>query len=341
MRATNNGTFTLVVGDNNGGLFGSGDYRLTLARTGSAVVVSPGDNGGPMTNGLTHTATVLTGDLDLWTFTASNGENFVIRIGLITDTNQFWPALRLYGPDGALLRSGISDFAAEVTMRATNSGAFLVIVGDGNSGLHGSGDYRLTLGKTGGNPQTSLGDEGGFLVAEVNPEGTITVGDLDVFAFTICKGEDLNLQVDELTDGGQFFPGLRLFGPDGVLIRSASGATSALINLITTNAGNFVVIVGDNNAGLYGSGTYRLTGNGLSAGLKLCLPTFSGTNVNMSGIGGVSNATFVLFTHTDVAAPLASWTPILTNQFDQYGVFNQTNVSGRFEPQRYFNLLQK
>jgi hypothetical protein len=59
----------------------------------------------------------------------------------------------------------------------------------------------------------------------------------------------------------------------------------------------------------------------------------------MAGIGGVSNATFILFTHTNVATPLAQWTPILTNQFDQYGVFNRSNVSGRYEPQRYFRLL--
>jgi hypothetical protein len=120
-----------------------------------------------------------------------------------------------------------------------------------------------------------------------------------------------------------------------------SGATTALINLTTTNAGNFIVIVSDDNGGLYGSGTYRLTSNGLSAGLKLCLPAFSGTNVNVAGIGGVSNATFILFTQTNVATPRASWTPILTNQFDQYGVFTRSNVSGRDEPQRYFYLLQQ
>lgn len=341
MRATNSGTFLVLVGDGNGGLYGSGDYRLTLASTGDPVVVSGGDDGGPLTNGFMHTGTLLTGDLDLWTFTANNGDNLLVRMGMITDTNTFYPGVRLYGPDGALLRSSVDDLAAEVSTRATNSGTFLVVAGDGNGGLYGSGDYRLTLAKTGAGLEVTPGDEGGYLIAGTNPEGTIPVGDLDVYAFTICRGENVHLQLDELSDGGLFFPGLRLYGPDGALIRSSSAATTALINLTTTNAGTFTVIVGDNNGGLYGSGTYRLTGNGLSAGLKLCLPTFSGTNAHMAGIGGVSNATFILFTQTNVATPLSSWTPILTNQFDQYGVFSQTNVSGRFEAQRYFNLQQQ
>src|SRR5438093_297836 len=49
--AATSGTFVVVVGDGTGGLTGSGGYRLTLAKTGDPVVVSPGDEGGPMTNG--------------------------------------------------------------------------------------------------------------------------------------------------------------------------------------------------------------------------------------------------------------------------------------------------
>ena len=62
---------------------------------------------------------------------------------------------------------------------------------------------------------------------------------------------------------------------------------------------------------------------------------------DVAGIGGVTNATFIMFTQMNAATPLASWTPIPTNQFDQYGVSFKSNVSGRYEPQRYFHLLQK
>jgi hypothetical protein len=338
MRATNSGTFVVVVGDGNGGLFGSGDYRLTLATTGGSVAVSAGDDGGPLANGLTHTGSILTGDLDVWTLTANNGDTLVVRIGQITDTNTFLPSMRLFGPDGVLIRSSVGDLATEVSMRTTNSGRFIVVVGDGNGGLFGSGDYRLTLVRPGNSFETAAGDEGGRLHTGVNPEGVITVGDLDAYTFTICKGEIVNLQLDESLDNGLFFPGLRLYGPDGALIASASGATNALITLTTTNAGAFTVIVADNNGGLYGSGSYRLTGNGLSYELRLCIPRISGANVNLSGVGGVTGTQFVVLTSPLVEAPLAAWTPLFTNQFDFFGTFTRSNAYPRNEPKRFFIL---
>ena len=336
--ATNSGTFLVVAGDGNATLSGSGGYRLTLAKTGSLVVVSAGDDGGPMTNGLTHTGTVLTGDLDLWTLTANSGDSLVVRIGEITDTNTFTPYVRLYSPSGVLLGASLNSVAAEVSTRATNSGTFLVVVGDGNGILSGSGDYRLTLGKTGSSLEVAPGDEGGPLSPGVNPEGVITAGDLDVYAFTACKGEPISLQLDELMDNGNFSPWLRVYGPDGVLIRSVSGTTTAEVSLTVTNSGTFIAIVSDGNGNLSGTGTYRLTGNGLSNELRLCLPIISGTNVNLGGIGGMAGTNFVLLTQTNVTTPVASWTPIRTNQFDQFGVFSATNVSTSTDPRRFFIL---
>src|ERR1043166_97461 len=336
--ATNSGTFLVVAGDGNATLSGSGGYRLTLAKTGSLVVGSAGGGGGAVTNGLTHTGTVLTGDLDLWTLTANSGDSLVVRIGEITDTNTFTPYVRLYSPSGVLLGASLNSVAAEVSTRATNSGTFLVVVADGNGILSGSGDYRLTLGKTGSSLEVAPGDEGGPLSPGVNPEGVITAGDLDVYAFTACKGEPISLQLDELMDNGNFSPWLRVYGPDGVLIRSVSGTTTAEVSLTVTNSGTFIAIVSDGNGNLSGTGTYRLTGNGLSNELRLCLPIISGTNVNLGGIGGMAGTNFVLLTQTNVTTPVASWTPIRTNQFDQFGVFSATNVSTSTDPRRFFIL---
>ena len=107
---------------------GSGTYILTLAKTGSAIVVSPGDEGGPMTNGVVHQGNLPVGDLDLWNFTANAGDSIVLKMGQTSDTNNFDPWIRLYGPDGALVASSTATAAAEVTIRATNSGTFLVVV---------------------------------------------------------------------------------------------------------------------------------------------------------------------------------------------------------------------
>ena len=172
----------------------------------------------------------------------------------------------------------------------------------------------------------------------VNPEGVISFGDLDVYAFTTCKGENINLKLDELIDNGGFSPWLRFYGPAGSLLRSMSGATTAQINLTALNSGTFIALVSDGNGAFSGIGTYRLTSNGLSYELRLCLPIISGTNLNLSGVGGESNATYILFTTTNVATPAAFWTPIRTNQFDLFGVSSHTNLYAPARPQQFFIL---
>src|SRR5207247_2508378 len=67
--AATSGTFLVVVGDGTGGLTGCGAYRLTLAKTGDPVVVSPGDAGGPTLFPATTPFRSDVGDLDLWTVT--------------------------------------------------------------------------------------------------------------------------------------------------------------------------------------------------------------------------------------------------------------------------------
>jgi|GEM_PF-1179056 len=338
--ATNSGTFIIVASDGNGNLSGSGNYRLTLAKTGDPVVVSAGDDGGPMINGYTHLGTILTGDMDLWTINAKAGDALIVRMGEITDTNTFTPWVRLYGPTGTLLSTSSGAVASEATATAGPSGVYLVVVSDGNGILSGSGDYRLTLAKTGDPIVISAGDEGGALNGAGTYDGTINTGDLDEFYFTACVGDILVLQMEELVGGSSLTPWLRLYGRDGALLKSSFGAATAQIIVTATNAGTFTVLAGDASGGFSGTGTYRLSANGLTSALKLCAPIVTGTNVNLTGIGGVTNATFILFTHTNLAIPFAQWTPILTNQFDQFGMFSRTNVSARYEAYRFFRLLE-
>ena len=100
-----------------------------------------------------------------------------------------------------------------------------------------------------------------------------------------------------------------------------------------------MVLIGNNpyyNA--YGDGAYRLTVNGLSDGFKLCIPVISGTNLNLGGVGGPPGTNGVLYTTTNIVTPGALWTPILTNQFDQFGVFGYTNRTYRADQQWYYRL---
>jgi hypothetical protein len=176
----------------------------------------------------------------------------------------------------------------------------------------------------------------------VDVSGTIQAGDLDLFRFTACRGDRVTLRMDALTQTNYFNPWLRLYNPSGILVADSgagSFAPTATFTLAVTNSGAFIVLAGDS---LYGdgggSGSYKLTSNGLSDGLKLCVPVIQGTNAIISGIGGGSNETYVLFTHTNLSPQAALWTPIRTNQFDSFGVFTFTNLYSPADWQRYFRL---
>jgi len=338
--ATNSGTFLVVAGDGNSVLSGSGDYRLTLVKTGDPVVISSSDEGGPMTNGVMHQGTISTGDLDPWTFGANSGDAIVVRMGEIVDSSgNFTPWIRLYSPGGQLLGSSAGALAGEIAVTATNSGTFIVVAADGNSVLSGSGTYRLTLAKTGVAIVTSAGDEGGRLTGAVVYNGAIDVGDLDLWSLTACAGDIISLRMDESTGGSPLTPWIRLYGRDGTLLNTVSGASTAQINRTAPASGNYLIVLGDGNSGFGGSGGYTLTVNGLIDGLKLCTPSISGTNLVFGGIGGTAGSNFVLYAHTNVTSPFSLWTPILTNQFDQFGILNVTNLYNPAIPQRYFRLM--
>jgi len=116
------------------------------------------------------------------------GDSIVLKMGQITEVGPFDPWIRLYGPDGALLGSLADVNSIEITLRATNSGAFLVVVG--NNPYYSdaaSGTYLLNLAKTGDPIVVSAGDEGGPLTNGVIHQGSISVGDLDLWNFT-AKG---------------------------------------------------------------------------------------------------------------------------------------------------------
>ena len=85
-----------------------GHYLLTLVKVPGGFVVADGDQGGPIDSGLNHPGRIILGDLDPWTFTANKNDAIVLNIGEPIEGEVdpgFYPWIRLFGPDGALLGS--------------------------------------------------------------------------------------------------------------------------------------------------------------------------------------------------------------------------------------------
>jgi hypothetical protein len=333
IRTTNSGTFTVVALGYYPNV--AGPYTLTFARPTGDFVVSPGDEGGVLVNGAANPATNALGDIDLWTFTANAGDNLALRIG----APNFRPSLTVYGPSGALFATaeGVSASRdANLFLTATNSGTFTVVVQ--SFYFSAAGAYTLHLARFAGAFVVSPGDQGGTMTGGVSQDGVIDLGDQDLWQFAVCRGEIIRLRCEKLS-GTTFSPHLQLFGRTGTLLAAATHATNAVIGFTATNSGIYTVLV--DGGSLNHAGGYRLTGDGISDGLSLCAPQVAGPKAILGGVGGIPGATFILFTHTNVTAPAQLWAPILTNQFDSFGVFSHTNAFSPAELKRFFLLQQQ
>jgi hypothetical protein len=147
VRAPATGAYTILVAGRSQFQSGPGNYRLTVARTPGTYTISPGDEGGPMTNAVQHVGTIQVGDLDTWTFAALKNDAIAISIGLVPGTGHdpdFAPWIRLRGPDGATLGDRYGASVAEIDVRAPLNGIYTVLVAGRSEFQDGSGNYILT-----------------------------------------------------------------------------------------------------------------------------------------------------------------------------------------------------
>src|SRR5947208_1720822 len=81
--APTTGTYTVIVGTNDG--FGRNNDRAEERRVGKegrgACATSSDDEEGALTNAATHAGTIYLGDLDQWSFTATQGDYIALCMG--------------------------------------------------------------------------------------------------------------------------------------------------------------------------------------------------------------------------------------------------------------------
>jgi K319L-like, PKD domain/PKD domain/Calx-beta domain len=255
------GTYYVLVASYDSAYDGTGTYRLTMTHTPGPITVSGGDEGGPLTNGATHSGTIQLGDVDVWTFTANAGERIAMNIGEIVDNDDFRPWIRLWAPNGAVL-ADTAGVAATVINGAVApvTGTYLVLVSSYDSGFDGTGTYQLTVAHTPGPVSISAGDEGGDLTNGGLVTGAITVGDLDVWTVSVVAGQHISINISEVTDTADFHPWIRLWAPNGAVLGDTAGVSSAAItNVVAPTSGTYFVLVSSYDSGFDGTGTYQMT----------------------------------------------------------------------------------
>jgi hypothetical protein len=286
------GTYTVLVANNSSSSSATGNYTLTLAKTPGPYTVSPGDEGGSMTNGASHTGSIPTGDLDAWSFQATANDGIAVSLGEVGESNsEFYPWLRLVGPDGATLGNYSGNTTAEIAVRAPLTGTYTVLVANNSSSSSATGNYTLTLAKTPGPYTVSPGDEGGPMTNGASHTGSIPTGDLDAWSFQATAKDNLVISLSEVGGSNpEFYPWLRLVGPDGATLGNYSANTTAEITVQAPLTGTYTVLVANNSSSSSATGNYTLTVSGLSGGTG-STGTLTGTardSVTSAAISGAS-----------------------------------------------------
>ena len=248
-------------------------YVLTLLKTNTAITLPNGDEGGPMLPGANYSGVITAGDLDPWTFTASQGDYMAIKIGEVVLSEidpLFVPWIRLIGPTGAVVSSAVGNLTATIAATAPLSGTYTLLVTDSAISREPShaGSYLVTMFRTPGTFVVPLGDQGGTLLNGAARAGAMYSGDLDEWTFFSTSGRSLTVTINEVIAGADpgFIPWIRLIGPTGAIIAQATAVQTATITVPSAPAtGTYVVIVADSDISREGSaiGNYTITATGI------------------------------------------------------------------------------
>jgi len=232
----------------------SGNYLFTMVK-------APGEqrdsDGRVIQSGETVNGTLPLGDLDVFTFGASAGDTITLAVGeTVGSDSWFGPKLTLYGPDGAPLGSSWGSSGASVTRRTMLSGNHYAVIEDSQAEY--SGNYLFTMVKAPGEQRDS---DGRVIQSGETANGTLPLGDLDVFTFGASAGDTITAAVGETVGSDSWFgPKLTLYGPDGASLGSDWGSSGASVTKRTTLTGNHYAVIQDSEAAYSGNYWFRMTG---------------------------------------------------------------------------------
>jgi autotransporter-associated beta strand protein len=231
----------------------------------------------------------------------------------------------------------------------TINGGTLLVNNSTGSGT-GSGGVTVASGGTlGGNGIISGAvtvNSGGTLAPGSNSIGTLTFSN----SLTLAAGSTNIFAVSKSPLTNNIAKILGTWTGGGTLVVTKTGATALaagdtfkLFNAAGYSGAFANVVLPALPAGLGWNTTALDTGGTLSvviATVPVVGPvSISGGGLVFNGSGGVANANYYLLASTNMAAPLASWTRLLTNQFDSNGNFDFTNPMDTNALQNFY-LLQ-
>ncbi len=288
--------------------------------------------------------------------------NFQIGNGSCTFSNVISGAGGFYVNNydsNPLIFTAANTYGGPTLLSNSGSGLVLSLVGNGsissstNIGLTSGtvldvssrSDQTLTLtsvqtmegsGTVTGNLTANSGStlEPGF-----SGSGTLTVSNTatlnGVTAFEIGGGANNLLNATNIQYGGTLslsFTAGTLVGGNSFKLFNAAHYSGAFATIVPATPGAGLTW---DTSQLTVSGTIRV-----AAPPEFSSISVSGTTLTLSGSGGTINGSYHVFSSTNAAAKLSTWTSVGTGSFDNTGHFNFTGTVNPAEKQRFYILVE-
>jgi hypothetical protein len=229
------GTYSIVVRDENNAQ--AGNYALSMIRTPATQVVDL--DSGPIASNARRVGVIESGDLDVYTFSASAGDSVSAVVGILGGPN-FFPRIQLFAPNGAALNA-LNYFVDAFNL--PQGGTYSIVVRDDNNAQ--AGEYALTMIKVTG--AQSLDADSGAIASNQRRVGAIQSGDLDVFTFDAQVGDTVAVVVGAIA-GPNFGATLQVFAPNGVPLNDPGLSVSYDAQNLPQSGTYYVVVRDSNNA---------------------------------------------------------------------------------------------
>jgi hypothetical protein len=243
-KAAVSGTYTALVFDYSSGWAGTGNYKIYFTK-------APGSNEhGALDATDPIDGTIDLGDLDSYTFAVTSGVGVQLRVADVGQT-AFAPYLAIYDPNGAVVATNWNYDVAAISFAPSVAGTFTAVVFDNSSGYASTGTYKLYFSKAPGS------SDGGVLDPNQPVDGTIDLGDLDAYTFSVTPSVGVQLRVADVAQTA-FAPYLVVYDPNGGVVATNWNYDVAAISFTPSVAGTFTAVVFDNSSGYASTGTYKI-----------------------------------------------------------------------------------
>lgn len=302
-------------------------------------------------NGQTIDLGELGGDTGAFIGAGSNSSsNPTWRIGAKNTTNTYAGVIADSGTTslikigaGNLILTGANTYSGATTI----SGGKLSVNNSSGSGT-GFGTVTVASGGTLGGSGTVSG------ATTVNSGGTLSPGN-SISTLTFSNALTLNsgctnyFEISKSPTTNDVAKVLGALTCGGTLIVTnisanalAAGDSFKLFSAASYSGAFAKIILPPLPAGL-GWNTNTVNTNGTLSVVIVTTPVmqpvlFFANSLVFTGTGGVANASYYLLGSSNLAAPLTNWTRLLTNQFDNNGNFNFTNLMDANSPQNFYIL---